>query len=186
MQGCRCRNTDGGIHHNCPTIWESDMNCSVASHSDYLTADRLNSVTQIAYKIDGTHGVALTTDLLKLQAYALYRTIGQAPSVRIYFLGQQFRPACSSRACRRCGAHRNRRVDATAWSGSPPQVECRACRGIRRKVEPTKRQTIAKQLLGLHLGGSSQKPAVAGGVTPHIPAMRSPHVVHHLLHTLGS
>ncbi|ODU57492.1 MAG: hypothetical protein ABT02_17235 [Comamonadaceae bacterium SCN 68-20] len=68
-----------------------------------MTADRLNSVTQIAYKIDGTHGVALTTDLLKLQAYALYRTIGQAPSVRIYFLGQQFRPACSSRACRRCG-----------------------------------------------------------------------------------
>lgn len=166
--------------------------------------------------------MALTADLLKLQADALYRTVGQAPSVRVYFFGQQFRPACSSRACRRCGVRPTDTENADTlgqctsklrarpatfeitWrvkhhehigiAESMPQHGLEVLRrwnavrvgGIHRKAELTRRQTIAKQLLGLHLGGSSQKPAVAGGVTPHIPAMRSQHVVHHLLHTLGS
>ncbi|KOO82214.1 hypothetical protein VL23_02650 [Stenotrophomonas maltophilia] len=64
------------------------MNGPVTPHSDYLTTDRLNGISQIAHKIDGTHGMALTADFLKLQADALYRPVGQTPCARVYFFGQ--------------------------------------------------------------------------------------------------
>src|SRR5690606_16061185 len=47
--------------------------------------------------------MALTADLLKLQADALYCIVSQSTGVRVYFLGQQLCSACCSRACGRRG-----------------------------------------------------------------------------------
>ena len=66
MQRGRRGDTNCWVDDDIPAIRQSDIDRLVRSNADKLTANRLNSVAQIAYEIDGTDRMALAANFFEL------------------------------------------------------------------------------------------------------------------------